>query len=87
MECSGDFLLEISGTGLAFLSSYGAVSVVSLDPGETYLVDSGHVVAFEGTVDFDVQRADRIRSPRVEGAVSSVNSKGRGRFGHSRGVP
>ncbi len=63
VECSGDFLLELSGAGLAFLSSYGAVSVVSLDPGETYLVDTGHVVAFEGSVDFDVTRADSIQSP------------------------
>ncbi len=61
--CSGDFLLELSGAGLVFLSSYGAVSVVSLDPGERYVVDTGHVVAFEGTVDFSVNRVDGIRSP------------------------
>jgi uncharacterized protein (TIGR00266 family) len=67
LGCSGDFLLELSGAGLAFLSSYGAVSVVSLDPGETYIVDTGHVVAFEGSVDFEVNRADGIQSPTGDG--------------------
>ncbi|MCO8253655.1 TIGR00266 family protein [Haladaptatus sp. AB618] len=63
VKCAGDFLLELSGAGLAFLSSYGAVSVVSLDPGERYVVDTGHVVAFEGPVDFDVHNVDGLRSP------------------------
>ncbi|ODR81930.1 TIGR00266 family protein [Haladaptatus sp. W1] len=62
VECAGDFLLELSGSGLAFLSSYGAVSIVSLDPGERYILDTGHVVAFEGSVDFEVTRVDTVHS-------------------------
>ncbi|WP_227776494.1 TIGR00266 family protein [Haladaptatus pallidirubidus] len=56
VECEGDFLLTLSGTGSSFLSSYGALSVVSLNPEEGYVVDTGHVVAFEGGVDFSVRR-------------------------------
>lgn len=67
VDYSGDFLLELSGAGLAFLSSFGVVSVVSLDPGERYVVDPGHVVAFEGTVDFEVHRVDGVRSHVDEG--------------------
>ncbi len=62
VECGGDFLLELSGSGLVFLSSYGMVSVVSLDPGEQHVVDTGHVVAFEDTVGFSVRRHDGIQS-------------------------
>ncbi|WP_458190525.1 TIGR00266 family protein [Haladaptatus sp. NG-WS-4] len=58
-----DFLLELSGAGLAFLASYGAISVVSLDPGEEHVVDTGHVVAFEETVDFSIRHVEGAKSP------------------------
>ncbi|WP_458208393.1 TIGR00266 family protein [Haladaptatus sp. NG-SE-30] len=62
-----DFLLELSGNGLAFLTSYGAISVVSLDPGEQYVVDTGHVVAFEDTIEFTIRRVEGVRSPSDTG--------------------
>ncbi|WP_440007145.1 TIGR00266 family protein [Halomicrococcus sp. SG-WS-1] len=63
----GLFLLELSGRGLTFLSSYGAISVVSLDPGERHVVDTGHVVAFEDTVDFSVERVGGLKSTLFSG--------------------
>lgn len=48
------FFLRISGKGMAFLTSFGAVHEKVLAPGERYTVDSGHLVAYEEGVHFDV---------------------------------
>ena len=63
----GLFLLELSGTGPAFLSSYGAIEEVTLDPGERYVVDTGHIVAFEEGVDFSVRKVDGLKSTLLSG--------------------
>jgi len=63
----GLFLLEATGSGATFLSSYGAIEAVELDAGETYAVDTGHVVAFEGSTDFSVERVGGLRSTLFSG--------------------
>ncbi|WP_135820470.1 TIGR00266 family protein [Halostella litorea] len=63
----GLFLLELTGTGDAFLSSYGAVEPVSLDVGETYVVDTGHIVAFEDGLSFDVRKVGGLKSTLFSG--------------------
>ena len=44
---AGLTLVRLHGAGTAFVSSYGALREVELAGGQSYLVDSGHVVAFE----------------------------------------
>jgi len=63
----GLVLLELTGTGPAFLSSYGAIDPVTVEPGETAVVDTGHIVAFEETLDFDVQRVGGLKSTLFSG--------------------
>lgn len=63
----GAFMVRVSGTGLLLLSSYGAIHKVVLDPGETYIVDTGHIVAFDANVSFTLDKAAR-------GLLSSVTS-------------
>ena len=63
----GLFLLKLDGTGPAFLSSYGAIHQKELDAGERYTVDTGHVVAFDGTTSFDVERVGGLRSTLFSG--------------------
>ncbi|SFR43274.1 TIGR00266 family protein [Halogeometricum limi] len=63
----GLFLLKISGTGPLFLSSYGAIEEISLDDRESFVVDTGHVVAFEETADFTVRRVGGLRSTLTSG--------------------
>ncbi|MEM6447612.1 MAG: TIGR00266 family protein [Cyanobacteria bacterium P01_D01_bin.123] len=46
------FWLEISGIGPVLLSSFGAIFEVDVD-GE-YVVDTGHIVAFERNLTFDI---------------------------------
>ena len=53
----GLFLSKISGTGVLFLNSYGAIYQKQLAQGETYIVDTGHIVAFEETVTYRIKKA------------------------------
>src|SRR4029453_10998590 len=43
----GLFLLTVQGSGLLLLSSFGAIHAKDLGVGEEYIVDTGHIVAFE----------------------------------------
>lgn len=63
----GLFLQKISGRGDLFLSCYGAVTIKELGPGETYIVDTGHMVAFEETVNYKIRKA-------AKGLMSTVLS-------------
>lgn len=51
------FWLKCSGRGDLFLSSFGAIYEVDVD-GE-YTVDTGHIVAFEDTLQFRIGKASR----------------------------
>jgi uncharacterized protein (TIGR00266 family) len=51
----GLFLQKISGSGTVFFASYGAVFEKKLAPGESYIVDTGHMVAFEVGVTYTVK--------------------------------
>lgn len=51
------FWLKCSGRGDLFLSSFGAIYEVDVD-GE-FTVDTGHIVAFEDTLDFRIGKASR----------------------------
>lgn len=53
----GLFLSKISGAGVLFLNSYGAVFEKTLAAGETYIVDTGHIVAFEESVQYKIKKA------------------------------
>lgn len=51
----GFILEELSGNGMAFLEIDGDKVVKTLQPGEVIKVDTGNVVAFEKTVQYDVE--------------------------------
>ncbi len=53
----GLFLLEVSGTGLLLVSSFGAIHRKTLRPGEQYVVDTGHLVAWEGQMQYQTRKA------------------------------
>ncbi|CQR51195.1 MULTISPECIES: TIGR00266 family protein [Haloferax] len=63
----GLFLLKLTGTGDCFLSSYGAIHEVELGDGERYTVDTGHIVAFDETTDFSVERVGGLKSTLFSG--------------------
>ena len=53
----GMFLLTVEGSGLLLLSSFGAIHAKALAAGEEYIVDTGHIVAFEGSVEYRLEKA------------------------------
>lgn len=55
----GLFFIQVRGTGLVLLSSFGAVMKKTLGPGEQYVVDTGHIVAFEETIRYTLRKASQ----------------------------
>ncbi|WP_336360748.1 TIGR00266 family protein [Haladaptatus sp. ZSTT2] len=76
----GLFLLKLTGTGETFLSSYGAIQEVELDADERYIVDTGHVVAFEETANFTVNKVGGLKSTLLSGEGLVVTFTGPGRI-------
>jgi uncharacterized protein (TIGR00266 family) len=75
----GLFLLKATGAGPVYLSSYGAIHEVELEPGEEYTVDTGHIVAFEESATFDVRRVGGLKSTLFsgEGLVCTFTGPGK----------
>jgi uncharacterized protein (TIGR00266 family) len=53
----GLFVLLVQGQGLLLVSSFGAIHRKKLQPGERYVVDTGHLVAWEGTTQYTLRKA------------------------------
>ena len=53
----GLFVLQVSGSGLLLVSSFGAIHRKTLRPGERYVVDTGHLVAWEGQMRYELRKA------------------------------
>jgi uncharacterized protein (TIGR00266 family) len=55
----GLFFIRMTGRGTALLSSYGAVVRRPIPPGARYVVDTGHIVAFDAAMAYEVRKASR----------------------------
>ena len=75
----GLFLLKVHGTGDLFVTSYGAIHPVPLNPGQSYTVDTGHMVAFDESVNYNVRRVGGLKSTFFsgEGLVATYSGPGR----------
>ena len=76
----GLFLLRCTGRGTVFIASYGAIRLVELGAGERYTVDSGHMVAFDESVRYDVGRSGGWKTTLFSGEGLVVKLEGPGRF-------
>lgn len=63
----GFFVLNISGKGTVFLSSYGSVHGVNLEAGQEIVIDNNHLVAWPDYMDYKIEKAS-------SGWVSSITS-------------
>lgn len=71
--------LEMNGSGDLLLSSFGAIYEKEID-GE-YMVDTGHIVAFEKTLDFEITKAGSSWLSSFLGGEGLVcRFKGRGKL-------
>ncbi|MDR3165354.1 MAG: TIGR00266 family protein [Synergistaceae bacterium] len=53
----GFFVLNVSGKGVVFLSSYGAIHAINLGAGEEIVVDNGHLVAWADYMQYQITKA------------------------------
>jgi uncharacterized protein (TIGR00266 family) len=76
---AGLILLKLAGSGDLWISAYGAIHSRTLGPGERYVVDTGHIVAFDASVDYSVRRVGGIKSTLFsgEGLVADFTGPGR----------
>jgi len=58
----GFIMQKLDGDGLAFIHAGGTLMERTLAPGETLRVDTGCVVAYQPSVDFDIQYVGKIKS-------------------------
>ncbi len=53
----GLFVLQVQGSGVLLVSSFGAIHRKKLNPGERYIVDTGHLVAWESSTQYTLRKA------------------------------
>lgn len=75
----GLILLRCTGPGDVLMSSYGAIRFTELAPGESMTLDTGHVVAFDESVQYTVRKAGSWKSTILgaEGLVTDFIGPGR----------
>lgn len=72
----GLFMVRLSGSGDVFVNSYGAVFTKKVE--EEYIVDTGHIVAFPESLEYDIKRVGGWKSTFLsgEGLVCKFRGKG-----------
>lgn len=72
------FWVKLNGTGDVVVNSFGAIYEVDVE--DTYIVDTGHIVAFEETLSFKVRKAGGSWLSAIlggEGLVCEFTGKGK----------
>lgn len=72
----GLVLLECGGTGDLWINSYGGVLPIEVNG--TFKVDTGHIVAFDGSLDFKVRSIGGVKSFLFSGEGLICEFSGRG---------
>ncbi len=72
-------MLKCVGTGDLVVSSYGAIQTIDLAEGQSYTVDSGHMVGWEEGVKYEVHKAGNWKSTILGGEGLVVGLTGPGR--------
>lgn len=75
----GLFLLKATGAGKLLLSSFGAIHEMDLAEGQRFVIDTGHFVAFEEGIGFDVRRIGGMKSTLFSGEGLVVDVTGPGK--------
>jgi uncharacterized protein (TIGR00266 family) len=75
----GLFLLRCTGPGDVLVAAYGGILSRTLEAGQSYTLDTGHVVAFDESVQFSVHKAGNWKTTVLggEGLVTRFTGPGR----------
>jgi len=74
----GLFLLHLKGTGPVLMSSFGAIRKITLDGTNDLIIDTGHVVAFETSVQWKVKKVSGWVTSLMSGEGLVCEFSGRG---------
>ncbi len=74
----GFFMLKAVGTGPVLLGAFGAIEEVEVT--EDFIVDTGHIVAFEPTLDYSIRRVGGWFSTFFSGEGFVCRFTGRGKL-------
>jgi len=74
----GLFMLRCSGTGTLITGAYGAIHEQTLGAGETFVVDSGHIVAFQAGMQYELNKFGGWKSTVLGGEGIVITFTGPG---------
>lgn len=76
----GVFMVRASGAGTVLVNSFGAIREIELQAGQSYIIDTGHLVAFEDGMGYQLQKAAKSLLGSFtsgEGIVAVMSGPGR----------
>jgi uncharacterized protein (TIGR00266 family) len=76
----GFSMLEAKGSGKVLVSSYGAIYEKELGSGERYIVDTTHLVAFDGNMNVQTKAVGGLKSTMLSGEGLVVELTGPGKL-------
>ena len=76
---AGLLLLKITGSGTILASCYGAIEERILQAGEKYSIDTGHIVGFDNSIQFQVRGSGGFKNTVFggEGFICELTGPGR----------
>jgi len=75
----GFFIVKISGKGIVFINTYGGIHMINLEPGQEYVVDNSHLVAWPDYMQYTIEKASKgWISSFTSGEVAVCRFKGPG---------
>jgi uncharacterized protein (TIGR00266 family) len=66
------------GTGRIYYNSYGAMKEISVQPGQVVTVDTGHLVAYESGLEYQINKVGGMKSLMFGGEGLVMNFSGEG---------
>lgn len=74
----GLFMIKVSGNGLLFINTFGAIDKHTLEPGQTMIVDNFHLVGFSDTCRYKVTKFGGLKETILggEGLVTQITGPG-----------
>lgn len=74
----GLFVTKLSGTGVAFITSLGAIHGVTLQAGQEYIIDNDHLVAWHASMSYKIENMGGMMTSMIsaEGKVCRFTGPG-----------
>jgi len=74
----GLFLLHLKGNGPVLISSFGAIHPITLDGSDSLVIDTGHIVAFDSSLQWNVRKVSGVITSLIsgEGLVAEFQGSG-----------